>query len=178
MLKPDGMPQSPRLRFRLPELSDAAFYQSLMSDPDYIRFIADRGITSIEAARAYIDEKVLPGFEENEGVGLWIIAEKDSDDPVGLCGLVVRDGLDMPDLGYAFHKDHRGKGYAQEAAKAIIAFARSELGLSQLCAITHPENARSSALLMKIGFQPNGQKSLPKIEGIADYFVADLQSLS
>jgi len=174
MLKPDGMPQSPRLRFRLPELSDAAFYQSLMSDPDYIRFIADRGITNLDAAHAYIDEKVLPGFEENEGVGLWIVAEKDSDEPVGLCGLVVRDGLEMPDLGYAFHKNYRGNGYAQEAAKAVIAFARSELGLTQLCAITHPENVRSSALLMKIGFQPNGQKSLPKIEGIADYFVAEL----
>ncbi|WP_420412812.1 GNAT family N-acetyltransferase [Roseibium sp.] len=174
MLAPNCLPESPRLSFRKPVLEDAGFYLALLTDPDYIRFISDRGITSLEAARGFIEENTLPAFERNGGFGLWVVEQKDSGNPVGLCGLVVREGLNMPDLGYAFLKEHRGNGYAREAALSVLDFAHFELGFRELCAITSPENGRSAALLKKIGFRQDGQRSLPKIEGIADYFVADL----
>jgi RimJ/RimL family protein N-acetyltransferase len=175
MLKTNSFPDSPRLGFRIPVPFDAGFYLRLFTDPDYIRFISDRGVRTLEAARTYIEENTLPSFERNGGIGLWIVSEKDSDTPIGICGLVVREGLEIPDLGYAFLSQHRGKGYAREAAEAVLEFARSELGLGELCAITHPENDRSALLLTKIGFQSNGQRTLPKIEGISNYFVADLK---
>lgn len=174
MERQNRLPASQRLRFRIPTLEDAVFYMALLSDPDYIRFISDRGITTPEKARTFIEENTLPSFARQDGVGLWVVEEHASGTPIGLCGLVMRDGLDMPDLGYAFLKEHRGKGYAVEAAEAVVEFARTELELEGLCAITHPENARSADLLIKVGFHPEGQRVLPKIDGITNYFVADL----
>lgn len=170
----ERFPGSPRLAFRKPEPSDAPFYLQLMSDPDYIRFIADRGITTLEAACTFIEKNTLPSFEKNGGVGLWLVEEKSSGDPAGICGLVVRDGLEMPDLGYAFLDKFRGKGYAREAAEAVLLFSGAELGLGQICAITHPANSRSAELLLKTGFRASGQRDLPQIDGISDYYVADL----
>ncbi|MEP3045293.1 MAG: GNAT family N-acetyltransferase [Roseibium sp.] len=163
-------PASQRLTFRRPTPEDAAFYLKLMNEPDYIRFITDHGIRSEADALSYIEAKSLARFEKH-GVGLWVFEITESTTPVGVCGLVVRDGLDYPDLGYGFLEAFRGKGYAREAGQAVLEFAQSELNLKTLCAITDPENTKSSRLLEKIGFVQNGQKDLAEIGEISDYFI-------
>lgn len=168
-----SLPECDRLNFRLPSLEDAAFYLKLMKDPDYIRFIADNGITSEEEARAYIQDKPLARFAQFN-VGLWVVEVKETGQPAGVCGLVVREELEYPDLGYAFLEEFRGQGIAREAAQAVLEHSCQKLKIETLCAITAPDNKRSSDLLKKIGFKGQGQRLLNEIGETSDYFVCEL----
>lgn len=167
-------PASERLRFRLPSPNDAVFYQQLMSEPDYKRFIHDYGIDSPEDAATYIKSKSLARFAA-QGVGLWLVELKETGEPIGVCGLVVRKELKYPDLGFAFLSGHRGMGYGREAGQAVLDFSAGELNLRTLCAITHPDNARSANLLVKLGFEASGQRHLEEIGSTANYYVWKLR---
>lgn len=171
MTLPDGpFPQSKRLAFRLPTKEDAPFYREMMNEPDYHRFIADRGIRTDADAAGYIENKTLAHFEKHK-VGLWLVEHKQTGEPLGACGLVVRDDLDYPDLGYAFCEKNRGQGYALEAGQAVLDFVRLNTSLDRLCAITHLENARSARLLLKLGFVAEGRKYLATYDDMSDYFL-------
>lgn len=132
-------------------LDDASFILKLVNEPGFHRYIGDRGVQSLEDARGYLRERVIPSYERN-GFGLWRVALKSDGRPVGMCGLLLRPFLDVADIGYAFLETMHGQGYAVEAAAATLAFARDNLGLSRIKAIVAPENKRSIHLLAKLGF--------------------------
>ncbi len=168
---PSGpFPFSERLRFRLPLTSDAAFYLKLLNEPDYVRFISDAEVRTEDAAAEYIKTKVLGRFSTYK-VGLWLVELIETEQPVGICGLVIREELTHPDLGYGFLKDFRGQGIAREAGRAVLDFAQKELNLRTLCAITDPQNMRSAKLLTDIGFKQAGQRNLESIGAVSDYYI-------
>ena len=167
-------PASERLRFRLPSVTDAAFYLKLMNEPDYHRFIADHGLRTVEDAAIYIRTKTLARFAKS-GVGLWLVEARSSGEPIGVCGLVIRPELDHPDLGFGFLEEHRGQGLAREAATAVLEFAHKNLKLRSVCAITHPGNQRSANLLKKVGFVQDGQRHLMEIGATSDYYLWKLR---
>jgi len=70
-----------------------------------------------------------------------------------MCGLVKRDTLEHPDLGFAFLPEAWGKGYAFEAASAVLKHTQDALSLSRILAITNPDNDASIKLLGRLGFQ-------------------------
>ena len=72
---------------------------------------------------------------------------------IGICGLVKRDTLPDPDLGFAFLSRYGSQGYAVESARAVMAFGRDRLKLPRIVAITSPDNIRSIAVLEKIGLK-------------------------
>ncbi|SHM89975.1 GNAT family N-acetyltransferase [Roseibium suaedae] len=164
-----------RLRLRLPKLKDARFYLALLNEPDYIRFITDTKVRTIRTAEAFIKVRSLPRFEKY-GTGLWVVERLDTGEPIGICGLIVREELDCPDLGYAFLAAQHGKGYAREAAGAAIAFAREIMKLDRLCAIIDPDNERSAKLLTDLGFIRDGQRRLESIGSVSDYFEKPLSA--
>jgi RimJ/RimL family protein N-acetyltransferase len=88
---------------------------------------------------------------QKHGFGLWCVEEKMTLSPVGLCGLLQRDFLDAPDLGYAILSSFHGKGYATEAASATLQFAANSLNINTILAFTTPDNHRSIAVLEKAG---------------------------
>jgi RimJ/RimL family protein N-acetyltransferase len=88
----------------------------------------------------------------------------------GLCGLVKREGLDHPDVGYAFLERFWGRGYASESAAAALAFARERLGLQTVVAIVQPANGGSIAVLQKIGMKAAGLIELPGHDEPSAYF--------
>jgi RimJ/RimL family protein N-acetyltransferase len=141
-----------RLELRQVEVCDAEFLWRLMNDPAWIANIGDRGVGTISQAEQYIQTKMLPGYQQN-GFGLYLVAIAASAQPIGLCGLVRREGLSSVDMGFAFLPDYRGKGYAFESAAAVMAFARSTLGIDELLAIVTPTNQASIGLLEKLGFR-------------------------
>lgn len=139
-----------RLRLRTAVPDDAAFYLALVNDPGFIEHIGDRGIRKLEdAARALADGPVA--MQRARGHSLYVVELKDSAVPVGMCGLIKRATLDGVDLGYAFLEAWRGRGFAYEAACAVLLHAR-ELGMTRLLAITTPNNLASNCLLRKLGF--------------------------
>jgi RimJ/RimL family protein N-acetyltransferase len=67
---------------------------------------------------------------------------------IGMCGLLKREHLDAPDLGYAFLPEAWGRGYAFEAARAVMEEAKRD----RVLALVSPGNAASIRLLEKLGF--------------------------
>jgi len=80
---------------------------------------------------------------------------------MGICGLFKRDNLDYPDIGYSLLPGFRGRGYALEAAKAVLMHARDDLGLAQLKAIVSQDNTPSVRLLEKLGMRSEGVLRMP-----------------
>ena len=73
--------------------------------------------------------------------------------PIGISGLVKRDGLPDADIGFAFLPEYWSKGYAVESAAAVMTYARERLALGRILAITSPDNEASAKLLGKIGLR-------------------------
>lgn len=165
-----------RLTIRKLALPDAPFILELVNSPGWLRYIGDRKVHSEEDAQAYIENGPLKSYREN-GFGLWKVELAST--PIGMCGILKRPDLELPDLGFAFLPEYHGLGYASEAAAATLSFARDVLHLPQLCAIVQPDNARSIALLKKNGFARVGTFAFPGKEEMLDLFrqEADFQSI-
>ena len=140
-----------RLILRTLVLEDAPFILELVNDPDWLRYIGDRGVRTLDDARGYIEKGPLD-MHARHGFSLYRVERKSDGSPIGLCGLIKRDILPEVDLGFAFLQRYRGRGYAREAAEATLAHARNALGLKRILAIVSPGNDRSIALLEKLGF--------------------------
>ena len=151
---------TPRLDLRPLEPGDAPFIQALLTDPDFLRFVGDRGVRSVADAEAYIRNGPMAMYQRR-GFGLWLVERREGGVAVGICGLLDRDGLEHPDLGFAFLPEHRGKGYAAEAAGATLAWGLETLGLPRVLAITSPDNHASARVLERIGFRADGTVRLP-----------------
>jgi RimJ/RimL family protein N-acetyltransferase len=141
-----------RLALRWLDDADAGFMHELLNDPDWLRYIGDRGIRSVEDAHCYIVERLCDTYARH-GFGVYMVELRGNAQPLGICGLIKRDWLDDVDLGFAFLPQFRGNGYALEAASATLKFARSELGLTRIVAIVSPDNRDSIRLLEKLGMQ-------------------------
>lgn len=148
---------------------DAAFMLELLNSPGFLENIGDRGVRDEDQARGYIDDRVLASYRDH-GFGMWLALQKADGAPVGLAGLVRREGLDVPDVGYAFIQRVWGQGYAQETAAAVLAHAQGKLGIPKLAAITTPENFASMAVLRKIGFTFQGMIQLPGVDRESTHF--------
>ena len=145
------MIETDRLILRPFTPDDAAFVHALYNEPSFLRYIGDRGVHDLDAARAYIESGPLASYQRH-GFGLYVVERQDGGERMGVCGLLKRDMLDSPDLGFAFLPAYWSQGYAFEAASAVLTFARSALGLTRILAITSRDNAASIALLARLGF--------------------------
>ena len=123
----------------------------MLNEEAFLRYIGDKGVRSLSDARDYIDRGPIDSYERH-GFGLYAVCLRDGT-PVGICGLVKRDGLADVDVGFAFLSRYRSKGYAVESASAVLAHARRELRLQRVVAITSPDNSGSIAVLEKIGLR-------------------------
>lgn len=144
--------ETERLSLRHLTDADAAFILELVNDPDWLRFIGDRGVRSLDDARAYILNGPVASYARH-GFGLYLVELGDGGAPVGMCGLLKRDWLDDVDVGFAFLPRFRGMGLAHEAARATLEYGRVALGLPRVAAIVSPENAGSIRLLEKLGMR-------------------------
>ncbi len=151
-----------RLTIRELDEADAPFLLELLNDHGFITYIADRGVRTLDGALAYLRNGPQAMIAQH-GYGLWRVALTDSDEPVGICGILKRDSLPDPDLGYAMLTRHCGHGYAYESASATLTYAREQLGIERILAITALENPASIRLLGKLGFHFVEIRQLPGI---------------
>jgi ribosomal-protein-alanine N-acetyltransferase len=152
--------ETPRLLLRWLVPDDAAFIQELVNQPSWLANIGERNVHSPEDAVGYITKGPRTMYAKY-GFGLWCVTRKEDGVPVGLCGLLQRDYLDHPDIGYAFLERHQGQGYGSEACLATLAHARSEFGARRLMAIVLPSNAGSIRILEKLGMRLQGPITPP-----------------
>lgn len=149
--------ETARLVLRELTEDDAAFVLQLLTDPDWLRHIGDRGVHSLGDARAYV-RGGPQAMRRDHGVGLLVVERGGV--PAGLCGLLRRDGHADVDLGYALLPEHRGAGIASEAARAVLDHACDTLGLGRVVAYVSPGNDASVRVLSGLGFAFEGTTRL------------------
>ncbi len=152
--------ETERLRLRWFTADDAAFVYELVNDPAWVQYIGDRGVRTLDDARAYIQNRLAPPYHR-DGFGFYLTETKADGVPIGLCGMIKREGLDNVDIGFAFLPAFRGQGYAYEAAAAVLLHAQQDFHLIHLAAITSLENPASIRLLKKLGFRYERLMHLP-----------------
>jgi RimJ/RimL family protein N-acetyltransferase len=161
--------ETARLALRRIGEGDAGFMLGLLNEPSFIRFIGDRGVRTLDQAREYILLGPVASYRRH-GFGLWLAELKPQRQPIGVCGLVRRDGLDDADIGFAFLPDYRSRGLATEAASAVMDHARSEFRLDRIVAVVAPDNAASIRVLEKLGLRSEKMIRLPGDEAELNLF--------
>src|SRR5580765_5730685 len=111
--------QTERLRLRSFTTGDAPFVLTLLNEPSFLRFIGDKNVRTLEDARQYLLNGPIASYEQN-GFGILLVELKDANVPIGMCGLIKREELPEPDIGFAFIPDYWGRGFAFEAATAVM----------------------------------------------------------
>jgi RimJ/RimL family protein N-acetyltransferase/protein tyrosine phosphatase (PTP) superfamily phosphohydrolase (DUF442 family) len=147
--------ETDRLQLRRLILDDAPFILRLVNEPSWLQFIGDRGVRDLDGARSYITGGPQRLYDTH-GFGLFLVLRREDGQPLGLCGLIKRDTLPDPDIGFAFLPEHWGQGFAREAAAATLRYAREKHGLARVVAITHVDNTASGRVLETIGMRYEG----------------------
>lgn len=139
-----------RLVIRQFTFDDTAFVIELLNSAGWLKFIGDRHVKTEEDAKNYLLNGPMKSYQEH-GFGLSLVELKSDKTPIGMCGLLKRDFLENPDIGYAFLPEFNGQGYAFEAANATIIYAKETLNLPNIMAIVNTDNQLSIRVLEKIG---------------------------
>jgi ribosomal-protein-alanine N-acetyltransferase len=148
--------ETERTVVRKVRLDDAGFMLDLLNQPSFVQFIGDRGVRTLDQARAYIEERALAGYEKN-GFGPYVVELKGGGPAIGIVSLLSRDELDDVDIGFAFLPTFWRRGFATECGVALMEHAFSARGLSRIIAVTQPENLASIKTLEKMGLVYEGR---------------------
>jgi len=167
--------ETSRLQIRRLEIDDAAFIYRLVNDPQWLRFIGDKGVSNLDDAREYIETDPLEMYRKN-GFGLNLVALKDSGEAIGICGILRRETLTEADLGFAFMPDYRRRGFAYEASHAVLEHGLERLGLERVAAILSPQNTASAKLLLKLGFRFDRNYQSHAHSEVLDLYIIDLKN--
>ena len=141
-------------------LDDAAFVLRLLNEPSFIRAIADKGVRTLEDARAYLRNGPLASYVRN-GFGLCRVSLKSTGQAIGMCGLIRREGLADVDVGYALLPEYCSQGYAVECVGVVLDNGACQHGLRRVVAVVNPDNADSIRVLERCGFDLEGVVTLP-----------------
>lgn len=142
--------ETERLMLKAVDKEDGSFILELFNTPQWIANIGDRNVRNIEQAETYIEEKMRPQIERL-GFGNYIMIRKLDGRKIGTCGLYDREGLDGIDIGYALLPQFEKQNYAFEGASKMLDLAKHYFNLTEIVAITTPENIPSQKILEKLG---------------------------
>lgn len=147
--------ETDRLLIREISICDTDDLFEMESDPLVHKYIENKPLKTKEEATGVIEFLNLQ-YKDN-GIARWAVIEKQTGRCIGWSGLkyyreLLNNHINFYDLGYRFKAKHWGKGYATEAAKAIVAYGFNNLNISVIYATSHPENAESIKVLKKLGF--------------------------
>ena len=145
--------ETERLLLRRVEKSDAKYIFRLRSDDTYCKFTGIKKYKNINEAIKYID-RIHNDIASNECI-LWSIDIKDTSEYIGgICLWNIKIDKMQSEIGYDLLQEFRGKGYIQEAIKAVINYAFKELNFDRIVAEeVRTENVKSAKVLEESGFK-------------------------
>lgn len=132
--------------------ADAPFFLELANSPNWIKYIGDRELKTIDDAKQYLTNGTIKSYSDF-GFGFYKLQLKDANKkPIGTCGIVKRGQLEYVDMGFAMLPDYEGKGFGFEASLEVLNLAKNKFDIDSILAITLPTNNKSIQLLEKLGF--------------------------
>ena len=142
-----------RLILRHFRSADAVAMERVLGDAFVMRF--GEGPQTADRVRFWIRREVTDRYR-TWGFGKWAVVERGSGDVIGYCGLARINDRVLPgevEIGYRLARAHWGKGYATEAARAVVAHAFGTLELPRVIAVIDPENVPSLRVAEKLGMR-------------------------
>jgi RimJ/RimL family protein N-acetyltransferase len=130
-------------------------WAELCSDDEVMRALGRAGGLSL--GDAWRDMAVMAGHWALKGFGHWIVELRASGELVGRAGLYYPPDWPGLELGWTVARPHWGNGYAGEAARATMGWARTELGVDHLISLIADDNLRSQRVAEKLGMQQEGR---------------------
>ncbi|SFI30366.1 GNAT family N-acetyltransferase [Halpernia frigidisoli] len=161
--------ETERLHLKIAELTDAEFFLKLYNEPLFIKNIGDRNLKTSQDVENYIKEKFQPQFEKL-GFGNYVMIRKSDNVKVGAVGIFVREGFDIPDIGFSVLKEFHNFGYAFEAANALKDNVFEKFNFKKLSAITTEDNISSQKLIEKLGLKYIKMIDFPGDEEMLRYY--------
>jgi len=142
--------ETPRLRLRPLEASDAQPFMEIHQDPDVIKYVlqgaAPGGITV-----AWRNIAMMIGHWHLRGYGPWAVTEKATGHVIGRVGLWNPEGWPGIELGWIIRRSHWNNGFATEAARAALEWSWDNVDTDHIISVIQPDNARSIRVAEKIG---------------------------
>jgi RimJ/RimL family protein N-acetyltransferase len=147
--------ETERLLLRKPRTEDAPGLLEAFSDPEAMRFIGDGSTTDLAGA----EQAVARWLERWDawGIGMFVIERLEDGRVLGRAGFLRWDpetweiGGTETELGWGLAREHWGRGYASEAARALRDWVLGEHGLTRLISLIHPDNLPSIRVAEKLG---------------------------
>ncbi|GIF46593.1 RimJ/RimL family protein N-acetyltransferase [Asanoa ferruginea] len=132
---------------------DLDAFAEVTGDPEVMRWIGDGRALDREATAARLD--VYRRHWEEHGFGLYALVLRQTGELAGFTGLAVPtflpEILPAVEIGWRLGQRHWGQGLATEAARAVVAHARADLGLDRLVSIHQVGNDASANVMIKLG---------------------------
>ena len=156
--------ETDRLILREHVLSDAPFFFELNSNYNVIKYTGDVPFNTIEEAENIVTY-VMNQYKEN-GYGRWLVAEKETENPIGWCGLKFHTDTKETDIGYRLLESAWGKGYATESATACIHYGFKHFNLNRIIADAMKDNLASINIFKKLGMSYLKESLIDKIPSV------------
>jgi len=153
-----------RLVLRPLSIEDLDAYAAMQANPEVMRYLGTgetrtRGETWAAMAGG-LGQWALRGY------GSFAVEEAASGQFVGRAGILHPYDWPGPELAYAFDQPFWGLGYAPEACRAVLAWARADAGLGDLVSFIFPANERSKSVVRKLGAERGDDVTLLGFEGV------------
>ena len=146
-----------RLRVRELALDDVPAFLAFASDPEVVRHLSFSPTSEAEA-RALIATAIDAQASDPRTTYALAIEERSTGTLVGSCGLDVAVGpSNVAELYYVLRRESWGRGYATEAARAVLEFGFGQLRLHRIWAHASPDNPASSRVMEKAGMAYEGR---------------------
>jgi len=175
MSNPNFYFESPRLymSYFLPTSEKhCAFLVELYNSPLFIETQGKTGVYNNAQAEERIRTRFLAEHERN-GYGTYLVSLKTTPtttlaeaQPIGSISLMKGDTITAPDIGFSIIPEMNGKGYATESGKALLDYAKRELGVSEAFGFFDPKNVASRKVMEKLGLEDRGIMTLSAFGGV------------
>lgn len=139
-----------RLILRAPRWSDFDAYAAFRSDPARTEFLGG----PFNRGEAFVQMAELVGHWALRGYGRFMVADRDSDAPLGVVGPFFPEGWPEPEFAWSVFAEAEGRGIAQEAVRMARSWAYGTLGWTTAISLIAPTNTRSAALAERLGAWP------------------------
>ncbi len=142
--------ETARLLLRTYKPDEMESVYELSSDKDVTRHFPAGFKISKEEVLASLPKRLERW--QTQGFGQFGVFDKFAGNLIGYSGFQYLDQTELVEIYYGFFKKHWGKGFATEAARAVLRFGFEQVKLPKIAAVTHPENHESQKVLKKLGF--------------------------
>ena len=154
-----------RLEMRQPELTDAAFFASLLNQSSYIRYFGGNGNLTIDQTSEFIRQALIRHEQQSQ---TFLLIIKESGQPAGFVTFKQCDPI-TAEISYALLDEFGGRGYAFEAAQALINIFFTDTAIKKIIARTTGDNLRSQNLLTRLGMKLQSIIDTPKGKEVLHY---------